>query len=214
MNQLRSKVVLNHPLSWPFSLRALRVIYTFSSGYSLLSASTPAAAAELWSIHHTSWASIFPAISSETFLLLYKQQSFADLYLLEMEVPPQRDQPLFFCLLPISLIYTFTQHKQKTAPRLSHWSGNGSRRSDFLDQTAPRHDGGAQCHSTLHRVSMKWQSRQDSLLRPALAPTLTPYWLCRRGMLSVSWNERGSRGLQETMAGAEGQGNRETHPLA
>lgn len=80
-----------------------------------------------------------------------------------MEVSPQRPQPQFFCLpLSLSLTHTFTLHKQKTARVCPTGLGKGSRRSHFLGQTAPRHYGWAQCHSTSHRVSMKWQSRQDS----------------------------------------------------
>lgn len=70
---------------------------------------------------------------------------------------------LYFCS---SVLFCSPSHANIYAPQtkdgscLSHWSGNRSERSGFLGQTAPRQHGWAPCHSTSHRVSVKWQSRQ------------------------------------------------------
>lgn len=104
---------------------------------------------------------------------------------------------LFFTAFSHAHIYS-TQTKD--SPSLSHWSGKGSQRSDSLSQTLRLSSVSLYLTPCQHEVTR----RQDIallllLLRPALAlvPTVIPNWSSRRGMLSMSWDERRSRGLQD-----------------
>lgn len=88
-----------------------------------------------------------------------------------------------------SILFCSPSHTNIYAPQtkdgscLSHWSGNRLARSGFLGQTAPRHHGWAPCHSTSHRVSVKWVDKATPALhlQRALAPPSTPTacWSCR-----------------------------------
>lgn len=103
----------------------------------------------------------------------------------------------FFFPSPPARSHTNTYTKQtKDSSCLSHWHGKGSERSDFLGHAVPRLHGWALCHSTLHRVSMKWQ---DSPCPPP-PPTCSCFCLYFNCLLvQQAWdaeNELGWKGKQ------------------
>lgn len=111
---------MNHPLSCAFSLRALRVIYTLSRGYSLLSALDPTSSRAMKYSPHFLSQHFFEQFHQKLFFYCINSKALLICTFWRWKSLHREPSPCFSCLLlPISLMCTFTQHKQKTAPRLS-----------------------------------------------------------------------------------------------